>query len=229
MFLKRSALLLLSVQTLTFTLPSSDGAPLLPQNQVAIVAVCEVASSSARIIIATTHLKASKTAEGEAVREREMQQLLDTCLKVRDEVQRETSWRPAVLITGDLNALPAATKYYAPLTYALVKAHPLLLRSVYNDDALSLASESAVANEGLWTTWKARRGRDEQDTDKVVKHCIDYILYSPGDGSPHQSFLQPTGFLDLLSSEQVGDELLPSRSYPSDHLAIAAVFAVKSS
>lgn len=36
--------------------------------------------------------------------------------------------------------------------------------------------------------------------------------------------LQPVSVLDLYTAEQVGEALMPSADYPSDHLAIAADF-----
>ena len=88
------------------------------------------------------------------------------------------------------------------------------------------AAAAAAADSEVWTSWKSRR---KQGVEKVVKNCIDYILYSPpaavdgGSGGALPSVgVRALGALDLLSEEEVGPGFLPSPSYPSDHIAIAA-------
>jgi hypothetical protein len=118
-----------------------------------------------------------------------------------------------VLITGDLNCKPQDGVYPA-LAYSAVKAHALKLRSVYNDDLeLILTEGSALEVEGVYSTWKARCAEDGGEV--VSKHCIDYLLYRG---------LRLAAVLDVYRGEDLGDALLPSASYPSDHLAIAADF-----
>jgi hypothetical protein len=72
--------------------------------------------------------------------------------------------------------------------------------------------------EEVWTTWKARK---KEGGEKVVKHCIDYILYAPPCRSMNIG-VRALGVLDLLRNHEVGPDFLPSSSYPSDHIAIAA-------
>jgi len=84
----------------------------------------------------------------------------------------------------------------------------------------NVATDAAVADSEVWTSWKSRR---KQGVEKVVKNCIDYILYSPPDADTRQSVgVRALGALDLLSDDEVGPGFLPSPSYPSDHIAIAA-------
>lgn len=72
----------------------------------------------------------------------------------------------------------------------------------------------------VWTTWKARK---KEGGEKVVKHCIDYILYAPPPFHTESSIgVRALGVLDLLRTDEVGPDFLPSSSYPSDHIAIAA-------
>jgi hypothetical protein len=72
----------------------------------------------------------------------------------------------------------------------------------------------------VWTTWKARK---KEGGEKVVKHCIDYILYAPPPSHTESSIgVRALGVLDLLRTDEVGPDFLPSSSYPSDHIAIAA-------
>jgi hypothetical protein len=74
--------------------------------------------------------------------------------------------------------------------------------------------------EEVWTTWKARK---KEGGEKVVKHCIDYILYAPSSHAAGPGVgVRALSVLDLLRTEEVGPDFLPSSSYPSDHIAIAA-------
>lgn len=108
------------------------------QNQVALVAICEIQDYKGSIppppvIIATTHLKSSRSATGERYRVREVLQ----ALSVIDNIQRHLgamNRSAAVIFAGDFNAVP--TKEYAePLTYRAIKNHQnLSLRSVYTED-----------------------------------------------------------------------------------------------
>lgn len=88
-----------------------------------------------------------------------------------------------------------------------------------------IASSLAVDDEEneeveVWTTWKARK---KEGGEKVVKHCIDYILYAPPPSYTESSVgVRALGVLDLLRTDEVGPDFLPSSSYPSDHIAIAA-------
>eukprot|EP01036_Dinobryon_divergens_P035365 gene35365-45806_t len=140
---------------------------------------------------------ASKTGAAEVYRQREVQQLLTAIDRVQSSMAR--SGNPAaVLLTGDLNALPHACAY-APLAYRAVKEHPLGLRSVLNDDMVELRpamqqpttgsseiqigrvpvpgnSANTPSSGEIYTSWKARRCFGGE---RVVKQCLDYIFYSP--------------------------------------------------
>ena len=203
-------------------------------------------------MIGTTHLKATKSLEGERFRQREAAQYLDAVDKVCAAL-KGNGRPPAVILTGDFNSLPKAGKY-DPLTYTFIKSHPLGLRSVLNDDVGSTGSD-----EEVYTTWKAR---NKGGKENVVKHCIDYIFYSPfrgrdksiykqqkpqkwpafiregaslytsrdtsndgvliWQGGKAQSGFRALSVLDLFDDDEIGEGLLPSEIYPSDHIAIAA-------
>eukprot|EP01035_Chromulina_nebulosa_P019583 gene19583-25486_t len=210
----------------------------------------ETDSPPPQLVIATTHLKAMKTVVGEKYRVREVLQLLDAVTRVINSLQQLSSKPPAVIITGDLNASPTdcATGYPA-LTYATMKNHSLGLRSVLNDDiprenigvlgklhqtnpqinawppipaTAPSVSDLVNANPGIWTTWKARF---KKGNERIMKHCIDYILYSPQTPTPsiHSKIgIRAINVLDLFDDASVSEKLLPSDTYPSDHLAIAA-------
>jgi hypothetical protein len=101
-----------------------------------------------------------------------------------------------------------------------------------SQESLLLVSESAsigtpgtvidteVEEAEVWTTWKARK---KEGGEKVVKHCIDYILYAPPSSNAEcEVGARALGVLDLLGTDEVGPDFLPSSFYPSDHIAIAA-------
>lgn len=203
------------------------------QNQVALIALCQLVSKQApnsqdpapQLIICTTHLKATKNIVGERTRHLEVSQLLSSVTRLYETKKKESqladSIEPLVLITGDLNAAPndVSTGFQA-LAYAAVKASPLQLCSVLNDD---------MQAKDIWTTWKARR---KQGKESIAKSCIDYILYKPlkmdgqkfltTRGAGQKAGLRARAVLGLFSESEIGDGLLPSAQYPSDHIAIAA-------
>ena len=219
--------------------------PLRTQNQVAIIALCEIllppdssTSKPALLLVATTHLKASKSLTGERCRAMEMRQLLETVDRTRNAISAsENSANIAVLLTGDLNAKPEDSSDYPALTYSAIKSFiPLTMRSIYNDDAplylQSNGKKSALQEEGLYTTWKARVEAGS-GVRKESRHCIDYIFYSSEEKKKKKEYrdrttvetrLLPTALLDVFSKQEVGPSLLPSALYPSDHLAIVADF-----
>lgn len=253
LFVKRSKFKIRSSETLTFAFSKSevgDGADKvrLAQNQVALIAVCELMHTEAssvpsdgrgrHLIMACTHLKAKKTGLAEAYRLREVQQLLGALDRVCMSMA-QSGIPAAVLLAGDLNALPKPCSYPA-LTYRAVKEHRLRFRSVFNDDldeavlvspfaakasppgVSPLASPKTVTGGELYTTWKARSAFGGE---QLSKHCIDYLFYSSA--AVTGCGLRAVAALDLFSEEQLGATLLPSAMYPSDHIAIAADFLLE--
>jgi endonuclease/exonuclease/phosphatase family metal-dependent hydrolase len=118
------------------------------------------------LIVATTHLKAEKTLEGETARAAQALQLLSAVTKFRaaasSELQHQLQQQqPAetdaaaattaaaaipVVIAGDFNALPHCSKDgYAALCYEHLSSSELQLRSAY-----------PVAGDDAYTTWKFR-------------------------------------------------------------------------
>lgn len=106
------------------------------------------------------------------------------------------------------------------------------IRAIREENVESLQIDAEVASSSMiidekeneevevWTTWKARK---KEGGEKVVKHCIDYILYAPPPSHTESSIgVRALGVLDLLRTDEVGPDFLPSSSYPSDHIAIAA-------
>ena len=245
-FLKRGKFRVSSAETLTFALAKGDciecwdkeeDRQVRAQNQVALVALCDLLAGGEgeekdkqqqqqqqQLIICTTHLKATKNIVGERTRNLEVTQLLSSVQSLFSAKVNASGREPLILITGDLNAAPdeRSTGYQA-LAYTAVKQSSLNLRSVLNDDLCPrLATEHGAAGAGgdIWTTWKARR---KQGKESVSKSCIDYILYLPlTEVARGKAGLRAKSVLGLFSEAEIGQDLLPSDRYPSDHLAIAA-------
>jgi exonuclease III len=82
--------------------------------------------------------------------------------------------------------------------------------------------DAGFGHDEVWTTWKARKKRDRES---IARHCIDYIMYSQSLSSHNADSswtMRATRVLDGFPDKQVSNSLLPSRCYPSDHIAIAA-------
>ena len=94
--------------------------------------------------------------------------------------------------------------------------------SVFSKSALGLNSAYQEAGgkgiEPDYTSWKIR-GSSDGKTEKESKRTIDYIWYSREKSTLHSVFSLPT-------PEQIGENRLPSHTYPSDHLSLAADFVL---
>jgi endonuclease/exonuclease/phosphatase family metal-dependent hydrolase len=123
-------------------------------------------SPERHLIVATTHLKAEKTLEGETARAAQALQLLSAVTKFRAAASSELQYQlqqqqqPAeiaaaaaaaataipVIVAGDFNALPHCSKDgYAALCYEHLSSSALQLRSAY-----------PVTGDDAYTTWKFR-------------------------------------------------------------------------
>ena len=101
-----------------------------------------------------THLKSTKSAKGEAVRQKQIRALLGNGGLVQNEGNLP------VVLCCDLNANPVQNKNgYDPLCYEAV-TEELGYRSVYR---------MAMGQEPEYTTFKLREHGED-------RHCIDYIL-----------------------------------------------------
>ena len=88
------------------------------------------------------------------------------------------------------------------------------------------ASEAAPTPKSpvVWTTWKAR---NKKGVEQVVKHCIDYVLYSTKGvavsgsdttansaqvevSSAKKVAIEAVGTAALFTDEEVGNDLFPS-------------------
>ena len=230
-FLKRNKLKLVSAETITYALSKKDvddgnSDVVRAMNQVGLIVTCDILDENGHVkvvedsgtrcplVVCTTHLKAKKSEIGERYRLQEATQLMRSIDRTIKSLR--TSAQPLLVVTGDLNAAPNAdTTGYEARAYRVVKEHALGLRSLLNDDVRLQESDT-------WTTWKARWNKG---VEKIAKNCIDYILYQPP-SSTNNFGLQPMAVLELLREEDLGSDLLPNTKYPSDHVALAADFAM---
>ena len=174
------------------------------------------------LLVATVHLKSSKSATGERYRQKGILQVLNDLARISRSLGR-MGRPPAVILTGDFNAIPDTVSTqltafggngYAPLTYRAVKIHSLGLRSVYNDD-LPRSLVPSCSDE-VYTTWKARKvemvrdGGEIEFRESVVKRCIDYIFYMPYRRGPYRSYdeVDSAASIRAVTSSQVVVSLL---------------------
>jgi len=168
-----------------------------------IVATLEALKDGRRIVIACTHLNSKTGQKREDLRYFQTSKLLEDIDEARTLARGTEGQLEAVILAGDFNTDPhdvthpkahAAKAIPSVRAYGLASAYPLALdESAFNGEDVA-----------IWTTWKVRG-------DYEAKHQIDYIWY---EGFKCTSVLLPPA--------KLGPGRLPSLSYPSDHIAIAA-------
>lgn len=177
-------------------------------NQVFIITTLQHRLSQKYIVIAVTHLKAQQSEINEAVRCRQVDELLtaidDEVMRLRNATSDEQ--QAQIIILGDFNADPPST------TDLNVSAIQKLLS--WNNPTMGMTYRSAYAIDDpmndIFTTWKIRG-------TKVSKRIIDYIFYAG-------SSIRCVATYKMVPSEDIEDSKLPGLRYPSDHLHIAAKF-----
>lgn len=134
---------------ITFTYVDSNGHQ---SNQPAIILEVQLGpADNNRCIIATTHLKATKTAAGEQIRQHQISQLLS-------HIAREHSPTMPIILCGDFNAMPVTdTTIGSPLVYNTVLQHPLNFRSAFD-----VTTPTSIKSRG----------------GTLTSRCIDYIWYT---------------------------------------------------
>ncbi|KAF0692056.1 Aste57867_16800 [Aphanomyces stellatus] len=122
-----------------------------PGNQIAlIVHVTVVDDEIAPFLVVCTHLKSTKSREGEALRAIQVEQLLE-------HLERDHAHLPMV-VCGDYNATPDTNDEYPAL------AVPRMA------DAGFQSAYAVAESEPRYTTWKVRPGNES-------RHVIDYIFF----------------------------------------------------
>lgn len=110
-----------------------------------------------------------------------------------------------LIVSGDFNAEDTEP------VYQVFSHSPLKLSSAYRD-------ATGTDNEPLYTTWKIR-GSSRGSTEREVQRTIDYIWYS-------RETLKMVSTLAVPTGEEIGEDRVPSYSYPSDHFSLAADFLI---
>lgn len=111
------------------------------------------------------------------------------------------SSRAHIIIAGDFNGDAGEPFYDAVRQAGFSSAY----QSMSNDN-----------KEPAFTTWKFR---EHDGVENEQCRTIDYIFYKP------EGFV-PKAILKLPSKEDIGVNGLPSNEYPSDHLALEAIFKI---
>lgn len=167
---------------------------------VPLLPVAPAAGPAQRLIVVCTHLKAKANVANEARRAGQITALLGLVQTVRKEGD-------AVLVAADFNADPFPVQdggeTVEPNTVKATLRSGLSLTSAY---ALPASSEDPA-----YTTWKSRKGVE-------TRHVIDYIF--------HTSQLKCTDVLGPPAAADLEPTRLPGMRAPSDHLPIAAKFAI---
>lgn len=103
--------------------------------------------------------------------------------------------RPTI-VCGDFNAEPTE-----PVYNTMCSCPTLPLDSAYK----------ISGSEPQFTSWKIRGGEGE------VMHTIDYMFYTK-----HK--LSVSSILNMPLEKDIGDNRVPSMSYPSDHFSLVSDF-----
>jgi len=156
----------------------------------------KVSAIGQEVLFVVTHLKSTKSQEGEELRERQINLLLGELVKNDKKLP--------VIVCTDLNANPVVNKKgYEPLCY----------RSLTNPEGLAYVSiyKQALGDEPEYTTFKKRE-------TGVNKHTLDYILMKGGKWNVTQYLKIP----QVIADENTQQGLVPDWNYPSDHYSIMA-------
>mmetsp|Transcript_21583 Transcript_21583/g.50804 ORF Transcript_21583/g.50804 Transcript_21583/m.50804 type:complete len:336 (+) Transcript_21583:3-1010(+) len=171
------------------------------QNQMLLAVEFVSKTSDSRLVVASTHLAAAKTAEGASQREG---QVLELVAVLNKEFPKTTP----IVLCGDFNASPKEAAFSAAVTSCLD------LCSAYGARRAGVLPGEAAAAEPPYTTWKLRG-------DKESRHTIDYIFYTP------ERLIECTRVLQLPGEADIPPPRLPSQRFASDHLLLAATFALQ--
>jgi hypothetical protein len=175
-------------------------------NQVFLLAALRHCASQKCIVVAVTHLKASRSEKNEKMRCKQVEELLEQVHQMTEQL-KEKEGNVSVLIMGDFNADPPQ---YIPSEESSV-------RGVLDFERNGLSFQSAYdldpERNDLYTTWKTRGA-------KTAKRFIDYIFHA-------KSGVKCTDILSIPKEEDVEEAKLPGLRYPSDHLMIAAKFEIE--
>ena len=176
--------------------------------QVYLLATLRHKASGRPIVVAVTHLKASKSKENARIRALQSEELMEILQEKATSIaesSKSDAREVPTIVLGDFNAEPSedAVKNF-----------------VNGIDKGSLPSfASAYPADLPYSTWKTRG-------TGTVRRVIDYIFYKPCcnvDGTP---IFQCKEFLTLPAEEDMEEQGLPGFRSPSDHLALTTRFCI---
>jgi len=248
LLVRRNMFEVLNVDIVYYTEPPNSkacvGEECLLSNQNAIVCVLrDRRVAGGVLVVAVTHLKAKGGEENEAKRRHQVGELLDKVAALKQHAETTHKCRVRALILGDFNSPPSDSVYEKIRTNSVVR-----LRSLYNTSPIvaehessqhqtsssSLSCSDYSKHEPPYTTMKYRAGVG------LKRHTIDYIwasdnvlekqatdegkgkLLAQGEGGEEAPRLLLDATWSIPTEAEVGEHGLPSASYPSDHLALAA-------
>ena len=176
--------------------------------QVYLLATLRHKESGRPIVVAVTHLKASKNEENARIRALQSEELLailqEKAASIAESSKSEAREVPTIVL-GDFNAEPS---------------EDAVKKFVNGTDKGSLPSFASVYPSDIpYSTWKTRG-------TKTVRRVIDYIFYKPCCNVDGASFFECQEFLALPAEEDMEEHGLPGFRSPSDHLALAARFCI---
>lgn len=171
----------------------------------ALLANLRIKETGQEVSVTTTHLKARQGALLSTLRNEQGKDLLNF-------ITKNSGNRP-VIIAGDFNAEPIE-----PIYETIVSNEQLYLGSAYADCDIKtgdergfpVVDECSSLREPPYTTWKIR---DEGE----VCHTIDYIFYQKNN-------MEVEAILEFPTGEEIGENRVPSLSYPSDHFSLVCDF-----
>mmetsp|Transcript_35142 Transcript_35142/g.76938 ORF Transcript_35142/g.76938 Transcript_35142/m.76938 type:complete len:518 (+) Transcript_35142:187-1740(+) len=176
--------------------------------QVYLLATLKHKESGRVVVVAVTHLKASKSKENERIRTQQAMELVDVLAAKASEVATSIGLSERdipIIIMGDFNSEPTGEGYTRTAVKSVIERH--------HSSSPRLAS--AYPLDLPFSTWKTR-GKDS------VKRVIDYIFHNDKDARAFEC----TDILGLPDEKDMESHGLPGFRYPSDHLALAARFRV---
>lgn len=183
-------------------------------NQVCIVATMKHRRSNEIVVFAVTHLKSGKGTKQEVIRTKQVQQLLEKLESMQtqdnDSIQQGSKDNIPIIIMGDFNSDIREEE-------SCVRHITFHKGNNENNQSWKSAYQITPPDDSFYTTWKTRG-------TKTQKRVIDYIFYNGGDNG---SNISCTHVVDIPSEDCLEPTKLPGFKYPSDHLAIGAIFKIK--
>jgi len=205
-----------------FELVSERRGKFVVGSQIYIIAVLRHLATGRLMVVAVTHLKASKSEVNEQIRCSQVEELLERVAEITTELREQQGENGvSVLVLGDFNTEDAAVRKVLDFDMSARgnagdrsktgrgKAPPLPTMTT-TTAALRSAYPITPPPESLYTTWKIRGSE--------VRRIIDYIFYSN---------LECEATLRVPPEDELEETKLPGLKHPSDHMMIAAKFRIR--